>query len=160
VNQGAGPERGRPREIDVARLTTMVGQELGRSDWVEVTQHMIDLFAEATGDDQWIHLDRARAATGPYGTTIAHGYLSLALIPKLMRAIWQVNGVRFSLNYGSNRVRFPAPLRCNSQVRAVAQVQDVREVEGGTEVELLVTVEAEGQAKPVCVAETISRFVH
>ncbi|MGK5629735.1 MaoC family dehydratase [Streptomyces sp. URMC 123] len=139
-------------------LGTAVGTELGPGDWLEVDQKRIDLFAEATGDHQWIHVDPGRAAEGPFGTTIAHGYLTLSLLPALVPRLMRVEGVRMGVNYGLNRVRFPAPVPVGARLRAAARILDVREVEGGAQVTLAVTVEREGGEKPVCVAETVSRL--
>jgi acyl dehydratase len=136
----------------------MVGQELGVGDWLEVTQDMIDKFADATGDHQWIHVDPERAKQGPFGATIAHGYLTLSLIPALQggRAL-PISGVKMGINYGCNKVRFITPVRSGSRVRARRKLIDVKEVEGGLQLTTEVTVELEGGEKPACVAETLSR---
>jgi acyl dehydratase len=139
-------------------LRSAVGEQLGTSDWLEIDQKRIDLFADATGDHQWIHVDPGKAAAGPFGTTIAHGYLTLSLLPALVPQLLRVEGVRMGINYGSNKVRFPAPVPVGSRVRATARVADVSEVGGGVQLTTAVTVEREGGDKPVCVAETVSRF--
>ncbi|RAJ59898.1 acyl dehydratase [Streptomyces sp. Amel2xB2] len=139
-------------------LAAAVGQELGVSDWLEIDQKRIDLFADATGDHQWIHVDPARAEDGPFGTTIAHGYLTLSLLPALVPQILRVEGVRMGVNYGVNKVRFPAPVPVGSRVRARAELVEVGEAGGGVQIAVKVTVEREGGEKPVCVAETLSRY--
>lgn len=139
-------------------LRAAVGEELGSSDWLEVDQKRIDLFADATGDHQWIHVDPERAAGGPFGSTIAHGYLTLSLLPAFVPQIIRVDGVRMGINYGVNKVRFPAPVPVGSRLRARAGLTDVSDVDGGVQLTTKVTVEREGGAKPVCVAESVSRF--
>ncbi|HCA88483.1 MAG TPA: dehydratase [Streptomyces sp.] len=139
-------------------LKSAVGEQLGHSDWLEVDQKRIDLFAEATGDHQWIHVDPDKAAAGPFGTTIAHGYLTLSLLPVFVPQLMRVDGVRMGINYGTNKVRFPSPVPVGSRLRATASVAEVTEVAGGVQLTALVTVEREGGDKPVCVAESVSRF--
>ncbi|MFF4171532.1 MaoC family dehydratase [Streptomyces sp. NPDC001744] len=139
-------------------LRAGVGERLGYSDWLEVDQKRIDLFAEATGDHQWIHVDPERAAAGPFGTTIAHGYLTLSLLPVLVPQVLVVENVRMGVNYGTGKVRFPAPVPVGSRLRATAVLTEVEEVAGGVQVTAVVTVEREGSGKPVCVAESISRY--
>jgi len=140
-------------------LAAAVGEELGVSDWLEVDQKRIDLFADATGDHQWIHVDPERAAGGPFGSTIAHGYLTLSLLPALVPQTMRVDGVRMGVNYGVNKVRFPAPVPVGSRVRARAELAGVTPVgENAVQVAAQVTVEREGGDKPVCVAETLSRY--
>ncbi|MFI1800474.1 MaoC family dehydratase [Streptomyces sp. NPDC020379] len=139
-------------------LRAAVGEELGPSDWLEVDQKRIDLFAAATGDHQWIHVDPERAAAGPFGTTIAHGYLTLSLLPSLVPLLMRVSPMRMGINYGLNKVRFPAPVPVGSRLRARAVITEVTEVEGGVQLTTAVTVEREGGGKPVCVAESVSRF--
>ena len=139
-------------------LRSRVGQELGVSDWLKVTQADIDLFAEATGDHQWIHVDPERAAQTPFGGTIAHGYFTLSLAPRLSYEMYTVENVAFGLNYGANRVRFPAPLKVGSKVRMRVEVTDVEDVPGGVQLTTTCTFEVEGGEKPVCVAETLSRL--
>ncbi|MEU8569752.1 MaoC family dehydratase [Streptomyces pathocidini] len=139
-------------------LRSAVGEQLGHSDWLEIDQKRIDLFAEATGDHQWIHVDPEKAAAGPFGTTIAHGYLTLSLLPVLVPQLMRVEGVRMGINYGSNKVRFPSPVPVGSRVRATGTIAEVVEAGGGVQLTTAVTVEREGGEKPVCVAEAVSRF--
>ncbi len=142
----------------VDELRTAVGEELGRTPWIEVDQKRIDLFAEATGDHQWIHVDPIKAAQGPFGSTIAHGYLTLSLIPSLMPELMRVEGVRMGVNYGLNKVRFPSPVPVGSRLRASAVIAEVGEVPDGVQLVTRVTIEREGGDRPVCVAETVARF--
>ncbi|NUS88074.1 MAG: MaoC family dehydratase [Streptomyces sp.] len=140
-------------------LRSAVGEDLGPSDWLEIDQKRIDLFAEATGDHQWIHVDPEKAATGPFGTTIAHGYLTLSLLPSFTPQLLSVEGVRMGINYGVNKVRFPSPVPVDSRLRATGRLAEVTEVaDGGLQVTLVVTVEREGGQKPVCVAESVARY--
>ncbi|MEU4267419.1 MaoC family dehydratase [Streptomyces sp. NPDC026092] len=139
-------------------LRAAVGEQLGHSDWLEIEQKRIDLFADATGDHQWIHVDPERAAGGPFGKTIAHGYLTLSLLPTLVPQIMRVEGMKMGLNYGTNKVRFPAPVPVGSRLRAGAVLTEVTEAGGGVQVTATVTVEREGGDKPVCVAESVSRY--
>ncbi|MET9436562.1 MaoC family dehydratase [Streptomyces sp. NPDC006551] len=139
-------------------LRAAVGEQLGHSDWLEIEQKRIDLFAEATGDHQWIHVDPERAAAGPFGRTIAHGYLTLSLLPTLVPQIMRVEGMKMGLNYGTDKVRFPAPVPVGSRVRAGAVLTEVTEAGGGVQVTATVTVEREGGDKPVCVAQSVSRY--
>ncbi len=140
-------------------LAGVVDTVLGHSDWHIVDQDRINGFAAATGDDQWIHIDAERAASGPFGTTIAHGYLTLSLIPVLVRDIFRVQGSRLAINYGLNKVRFPAPVPVGTAVRATVTVISVEEVTGGVQAISQVVVEAQGIDKPCCVAETVTRFI-
>ncbi|MFI1017236.1 MaoC family dehydratase [Streptomyces sp. NPDC020965] len=139
-------------------LRAGIGDPLGPSDWLEIDQKTIDLFAEATGDRQWIHVDPVRAADGPFGATIAHGYLTLALLPTLVPQVMRVEGMKMGLNYGTDKVRFPAPVPVGSRLRATAVLRRVEEAGGGVQVTAVVTVEREGSEKPVCVAESVSRY--
>ncbi|MDF5752240.1 MaoC family dehydratase [Spongiactinospora sp. TRM90649] len=143
---------------DLARFTACVGQELGVSEWMTVDQERVDTFADATGDHQWIHVNRELAARGPFGTTIAHGYLSLSLLPGLVRQVFRIEGVRMAVNYGLNRVRFPSPVPVGSRVRVSAALLSAKEAGGGVEVVLRATLEVEGSGKPACVAETVGRY--
>jgi acyl dehydratase len=133
------------------------GEVLGTSEWHEVTQTDIDAFADATGDHQWIHVDPERAKDTPFGGTIAHGYYTLSLAPMLTDEIFAMDGFAFAVNYGLNRVRFPAPVPVNSKVRATAKVAKLEEVPGGAQMTLELTFEREGGEKPVCVAESLVR---
>jgi acyl dehydratase len=135
----------------------LIGQELGVGDWLEVSQDRINQFADATGDHQWIHVDPERAAQGPFGTTIAHGYLTLSLIPSLGGGGLPITGAKMGINYGLDRVRFIAPVKVGSRVRARRKLLDVTEGEGFVQLKTEVTIEIEGQNKPACVAETLSR---
>jgi acyl dehydratase len=139
-------------------LRAAVGTDVGTSDWLTVDQERIKLFADATGDHQWIHVDPEKAAAGPFGTTIAHGYLTLSLLPALFDGLYRIPGMKMGVNYGLNKVRFPAPVPSGSRVRATAKLQSVEEVQGGVQLTSQVTVEREGGDKPVCVAETVSRL--
>ncbi|WP_406813405.1 MaoC family dehydratase [Mycobacterium sp. M23085] len=144
----------------VGSLLEAKGDTLGTSSWVEITQQAVDLFADATGDHQWIHVDPDRAAGGPFGTTIAHGYMTLSLIPRLMAEMYTVNGVKLAINYGLNKVRFPAPVPVGSKVRATTTVADVEDLGNGTvQMTVVTTVEIDGGAKPACVAESIVRYL-
>ncbi|MEU6342454.1 MaoC family dehydratase [Streptomyces sp. NPDC046977] len=150
---------GQPRIFSsVDELKAAVGEELGTTEWLEVDQKRIDLFADATGDHQWIHVDPEKAAQGPFGTTIAHGYLTLSLIPSFTPELMRVEGVTMGVNYGVNKVRFPSPVPVGSRLRATGQVAEVTEVPGGAQLVARITVEREGGDKPVCVAETVVRF--
>ena len=137
----------------------LAGRELGPTAWVTIEQARIDAFAEATDDRQWIHVDPERAAAGPFGTTIAHGYLTLALLPRFVTEVLSVDGYALTVNYGLNRVRFPAPVPVGSRVRARFRVAAVEDVPGGVQLTVESTIEREGQDKPVCVAEAVYRFL-
>ena len=141
----------------LAELQGLVGQELGHSDWLTVEQSRIDLFAQATDDHQWIHIDPARAAAGPFGTTVAHGFLTLSLLPVLFATAFAIDDVRMGVNYGLNRVRFMTPVRVGSRVRGVFKLLSYEPLDGGAQLTTLVTIELEGSAKPACVAEAVSR---
>jgi acyl dehydratase len=139
-------------------LAKAVGTELGTSHWLTVDQDRIDLFAEATGDRQWIHVDPERAAAGPFGRTIAHGYLTLSLLPVLIQDIYRVEGVRMAVNYGLNRVRFITPVQVGSSVRVVLTLDSVTEVDGGVQVAATALVQIDGVEKPAAVAEALVRL--
>ena len=141
-----------------ADLNSLVGQEIGVSVWIRVEQERINEFAAATADQQWIHVDVERAAReSPYHGTIAHGYLTLSLLPQLFRSALRIDGMRMSVNYGLNRVRFPAPVRAGSSIRAHFKLAQISPIEGGVQLEWQVDIECEGSAKPVCVASTLMR---
>ena len=142
-----------PDEVKAA-----VGQELGVSDWYEVTQAAIDQFAQVTGDHQWIHVDPERAAQTPFGGTIAHGLFTLSLGPKFSYEIMDMQGFAFGVNYGYGKVRFPAPLPVGSKVRMRAALTNVDDVPGGIQITVTQTFEREGEEKPVCVAESLARL--
>jgi acyl dehydratase len=144
--------------MKISELKDNVGKELGSSSWHEITQERINTFAQATDDHQWIHVDPEMAAQGPFGTTIAHGFLTLSLAPVLMSEIWEFEDVAMGINYGLNRVRFPAPVPVGSKVRATAKLQSVEEIPNGVQIVVECTFEREGGDKPVCVAETVSRL--
>ena len=141
----------------LADLQPLVGQELGASDWITVDQHRIDLFAQATGDHQWIHVDRERAAAGPFGTTIAHGFLTLSLLPEMAHTAFAVDDVRMGINYGLNKVRFPHPVRSGSRLRGHFKLLSYEPLPGGAQIVVEVTMEIEAGDKPACVAESVSR---
>ena len=141
-----------------ADLLGTEGTDLGHSDWLEIDQHRIDLFAEATGDHQWIHVDPERAAQGPFGRTIAHGYLTLSLANLFLPQLMQVDNVSMGVNYGCEKVRFPAPVPVGSRIRGAGEIISAEEVKGGVQVVVRVTIEIENSDRPACVIDTISRF--
>ena len=138
-------------------LQALVGREIGVSDWISVDQQRIDQFAAATGDHQWIHVDPVRAADGPFGRTIAHGFLTLSLVPEMFATAFDIADVHMGVNYGLNRVRFTAPVPSGSRVRGHFVLKAYEPIEGGAQLTVEVRVELEGSAKPACVAETLSR---
>ena len=143
----------------LAELPPRVGQEVAVSDWITVTQDQVQLFADATGDHQWIHIDVERARAGPFGAPIAHGFLTLALLPRFFQMCVRAPQLRMSINYGLNKVRFPAPVPVGSRVRARIKLVACDPLEGGgVQITWGVTVEREGSDKPVCVAETLTRW--
>ena len=142
----------------IDELRAKVGEELGVSEWHEVTQDAINAFADATGDHQWIHVDPERAAQTPWHSTIAHGLYTLSIGPKFTFDMFTIEGFAFGLNYGYNKVRFPAPLPVNSRVRMRATLSSVDDVPGGVQLTITQTFEREGEDKPVCVAEAVSRM--
>ncbi|HSC62419.1 MAG TPA: MaoC family dehydratase [Caldimonas sp.] len=141
----------------IAELQGLVGQEIGVSDWITVTQERIRLFAEATNDHQWIHLDAERAKAGPFGTTIAHGFFTLSLLPEMAASAFEVRETRMGVNYGLNKVRFPAPVPSGSRVRGRFKLIGYEPLDGGAQITVQVTMEREGSDKPVCIAESIGR---
>lgn len=141
----------------LASLRDRVGQELAVGEWVVVDQPMIDKFAEATGDHQWIHVDPERAAAGPFGATVAHGYLTLSLVPALAAGAFEIADVRMAINYGLDRVRFPAPVRVGSRLRGRFVLTDYTPIDGGAQLTVRCTMELEGSDKPACVADALSR---
>ncbi|WP_172651226.1 MaoC family dehydratase [Rhodococcus opacus] len=147
----------RPASFD--ELTALIGKELGPTDWHDVTQERVNAFAEATGDHQWIHIDPERAAASPLGGTIAHGLYSLSLGPALSATLLRFDGFAHSLNYGYNKVRFPAPVPVGSRIRMRATVQSAEQVGGGIQVTMSQVVEREGSDKPVVVSESVARVV-
>jgi len=143
----------------LSELPGVVGEHLGHSDWHTITQEQVDLFAQATGDHQWIHVDPDRAATGPFGGTIAHGYLTLSMIPMLGQQVYRFDNITMGINYGNNKVRFPQPVPVGSRIRAGVRVAEVNPGPQGTQVVFGITIEIEGAAKPACVAETVVLLV-
>lgn len=141
----------------IGELQALVGEELAVSDWHDVTQEAIDAFAQVTGDDQWIHTDPERARETPFGGTIAHGYYTLSLAPMFSYRMLDLQGFAFGVNYGLDRVRFPAPLPVGDRVRMRMTLSKVEEVAGGAQITMLLTFEREGGEKPVCIAESLSR---
>ena len=139
----------------IDELAAAVGEQLGQSEWHEITQEQVNLFADATGDHQWIHVDPAKAADGPFGGTIAHGYLTLSLLPVLVAEIFRVEGVSMGLNYGTNKVRFPAPVPVGSMVRASVQLVELSPIAIGSQAVIRVTIEIDGGSKPACVADVV-----
>ena len=140
-------------------LRGALGQHLGYSDWLTMEQERVNQFAEATGDHQWIHVDEARAKAGPFGATIAHGYLTLSLISYFIHQVMEVQGFSMGINYGLNKVRFINPVLVGARIRGGGDLAEVTDVAGGLQTTLLVTIEIEGAAKPACVAESLSRWV-
>ena len=139
-------------------LKSRVGEEVGVSDWREITQDDVDAFAKVTGDDQWIHVDPDRAKDTPFGGTIVHGFFTVALAPRFSYDMWTVENIAFALNYGLNKVRFPAPFKTGSKVRMRVSIQSVDDIQGGAQLTVVNTFEVEGGDKPVCVAEQVSRL--
>lgn len=147
------------RTIALNELNDWTGRELGVSDWHEITQQDVNAFADVTHDHQWIHVDVARAKReSPFGGPIAHGYFTLSLVPHLIASIWDVSGTSAALNYGLNKLRFPAPVMIGSRIRARATLNAVDTIPGGAQTEVTITVETEGGSKPVCVAEALFRY--
>lgn len=144
--------------VKVNDLPSLAGKELGYSDWVHVDQERIERFADATGDHQWIHVDPERAKSGPFGKTIAHGYLTLSLAPGLLQTVWRVEGARLGVNYGCNKVRFPSPVPVDSDIRLKAVLATVEEVGDGLQLTLDLTLEVRDAEKPACVAQVVYRY--
>ncbi|MEX5720546.1 MaoC family dehydratase [Geodermatophilus maliterrae] len=143
----------------MAEVSGLVGQELGTSDWFEVTQDRVDTFADATGDHQWIHVDVERAkAESPFGGPIAHGYLTLSLLVPLFAQVLVVTDTAMGVNYGLNKVRFPSPVPVGSRVRLTATLEDVEQVAGGLQLTFSAVIEREGSEKPACIAEPVYRY--
>lgn len=144
---------------NVDELRAAVGEDLGYSEWITIDQPRIDTFADATDDHQWIHVDPAQAAQGPFGGTVAHGFLTVALMPAFGWQTFEVRGISSTVNYGLNKVRFPAPVPVDSRLRAHSSLADVSDVTGGVQVTISGTVEIEDHPKPACVAEVILRYL-
>ena len=134
------------------------GQTLGTSEWMEIDQDRVNMFADATGDHQWIHVNKEMAEQSPFGTTIAHGFLTLSLLPMLMKETYTINKVAMGINYGCNKVRFINPVKVGSRVRGISEVVSVEEAGGGIQLVVKATIEIEGEEKPACVAETVTRL--
>lgn len=148
------------KQVTVEEMPSLVGEEFPPGEWKTVSQEMIDSFAEATGDYQWIHVDTERAKDGPFGTTVAHGYLTLSLLPRLVQGQLAVSGVRMTLNYGVNKCRFPTPVPAGARIRGVARIAEVNpRPDGSVQLVREVTAELEGADKPACVAEIVSLYV-
>ncbi|GAA2810979.1 MaoC family dehydratase [Kribbella solani] len=147
------------RFADVEALRGAIGESLGSGSWIEIDQERVDAFAAVTDDRQWIHVDTVRAAAGPYQGTVAHGYLTLSLLPALGRSIFTVDGLRMSINYGLDRVRFPHPVRVGARIRAHATLAGVTDTGAGTQAVVSFTVEIDGESKPACIAETVRLLV-
>ena len=150
-----------PLEIDhLSSLKEFEGREAPPTDWLVLTQERIQKFADATEDRQWIHVDPERAAKGPFGKTIAHGFMTLALLPRLQHQMYTVNGIKLAINYGLNKVRFPAPVPVGSRVRAKSSLVNVEDLgDGAVQATVSTTVEVEGSDKPACVAESVVRYI-
>lgn len=139
-------------------LMTMTGTALGPTEWLQITQDRINQFAEATGDDQWIHVDPVKAAEGPFGATIAHGYLTLSLANCFLPELIEVQQVSMGVNYGTEKIRFPSPVTVDSKIRATGEIIQVEENKGGYKATIRVTITAEGAERPACIVDTISIF--
>lgn len=140
-------------------VESAVGEHLGYGDWLEITQDRVNMFADATGDHQWIHVDPERASESPFGGAIAHGYLTVSLLPKLGADLMRVNGIRLRINYGLNKVRFPQPVKVGATVRAGGEIMSVKHTQQGAQVTIKYTIEIKGEDKPACVAETVRVLV-
>jgi len=141
------------------QIREAVGVPLGSTDWLEMTQERIDQFADATGDHQWIHVDPERAKEGPFGTTIAHGYLTLSLASLFLPQLLRVEGISMGINCGCNKVRFPNPVRVGSRIRGTGEIVEVSDTSGGFQMVARVVIEIDGESKPACVADTVSRYL-
>jgi acyl dehydratase len=143
----------------LAEVEAAVGTHLGYSDWLEITQDRVNLFADATGDHQWIHVDPDRAAAGPFGGPIAHGYLTVSLSNLFLPQIVEVQGFSMGVNYGTDTIRFPAPVPVGSRIRAGAELTEVTPVSGGVQTRIRITIEVDGASKPSCVIDSLSRWM-
>ncbi|MET0425531.1 MAG: MaoC family dehydratase [Actinoplanes sp.] len=139
-------------------IRALAGRDLGHSSWLEITQDRVNLFADATGDHQWIHLDEEKARTGPFGGTIAHGYLTLSLVIPLYTELIKISGLKMGINYGLEKVRFPSPVRVGSKIRLAATVAEVTDVPGGVQAVMDFVVQIDGQEKPACVGRPVYRY--
>jgi acyl dehydratase len=140
-------------------LKAAVGKHLGYGDWLRIDQERINRFAEATGDFQWIHVDEERARKGPFGATIAHGYLTLSLTNQFLPELVRVPTAQMGINYGTNKVRFPSPVRVGSRIRVGGEIAEAQDIPGGVQVVIRLTVEVEGSDKPACVVESVTRYL-
>ena len=140
-------------------LKELAGKSLGSSGWLEITQHRVNTFADATGDHQWIHVDVQKAKSGPFGGTIAHGLLTLSLLPHFMHQLYTVDNIAMAINYGYNKVRFITPVKVGAKIRARAEVTKVDQLDGGAQATVTTTVEIDGSEKPAAVAESIVRYL-
>lgn len=153
------PRTAEPRlVVDFDKLLTMAGADLGATEWLEISQDRVNLFADATDDHQWIHVDPERAKEGPFGAPIAHGFLTLSLLIPFWGELFDVEGVTTKVNYGLDRVRFTSPVQVGSKVRMLGQIAEVTEVKGGAQIKVNATIEIEGQERPAVVAEFLARF--
>ena len=143
----------------IPELEAAIGEHLGHSEWHTITQEQVNLFADATGDHQWIHIDVERAATGPFGGTIAHGFLTLSLLPMLTSEVYRIDGVAMGVNYGADKLRFPSPVPVGSRVRAGVELVDVKPAAMGVQVATRVTIERDGGDKPACVVDMLALVV-
>lgn len=144
---------------NLSEFKAAVGERVGPTEWREITQDQVNLFADATDDHQWIHVDVEKAKAGPFGGPIAHGYLSLSLLPSFMQRLFRVQGIRMGINYGLNKVRFPTPVPVGAKIRASAEIVEVKDTPAGVLSTLRVTLEVDGKDKPACVAESLSLYV-
>lgn len=144
---------------DLQQVKDALGKHLGHSDWLEVTQDRINLFADATGDHQWIHVDVEKAKEGPFGAPIAHGYLTLSLSNLFLPQIVEVQNISMGVNYGVDKIRFPNPVKVNQRVRGGAEITAVSDIPGGIQVTIKITIEIEGETKPACIIESLTRYL-
>jgi acyl dehydratase len=142
----------------LSEFAAAAGDELGTTDWIEIDQERIDRFAEATGDHQWIHVDPERAASGPFGRTIAHGLLTLSMLPVVMQELYRVDGVSMAVNYGLEKVRFPAPVPVGSKIRGSSRIESTQRLEGAVQGNVVTTIEVDGSDRPACVVHSIVRY--
>jgi len=142
----------------ISEFESAAGEELGTTDWNEIDQARVDAFADATGDHQWIHTDPERAADGPFGGTIAHGFLTLSMLPVVMNSLYQVEGIRMAVNYGLDKVRFPAPVPVGSKIRGSSRIESTQRLDGAVQGTLVTTIEVDGSDRPACVVHSIVRY--
>jgi acyl dehydratase len=142
----------------INEFESAAGEELGTTDWIEIDQARIDAFADATGDHQWIHTDPERASDGPFGGTIAHGFLTLSMLPVVMNGLYQVEGIRMAVNYGLDKVRFPAPVPVGSKIRGSSRIESTQRLEGAVQGTVVTTIEVDGSDRPACVVHSIVRY--